>query len=104
MTSDSEESSDNKSELSDTTPNKKDIIRSNKKHLTEIASQKDEKNKAENEKEIIRANKKHLTEVSGQDQANNINKKNTLKDNENVDNDKKFVGRRYLRRRSMDNP
>ena len=104
VTSDSEESSDNKSEHSDTTPNENDIIRSNKKHLTEIASQKDEKNKAESEKEIIRANKKHLTEVAGQDQANNINKKNTLKDNENADNDKKFVNKRYLRRRSMDNP
>ena len=83
-----------------------------------MASQKDEKNKEENdkenpkkekndkinqeEKEIIRSNKKHLTEVAGQDQINTLNKKNNLKDNENADN--KFVGRRYLRRRSMDNP
>ena len=65
----------------------KQIIRSNKRHLTEFESQSD-KNKIE-EKDIVRANKKRLTEMG------------TTKNNEM---DKKLLGGRYIKRNSIDNP
>ena len=135
--SESSESSD-ESDKSNSSEDKnkkkvKSIVRSNKRHLTEMSSQKNEKKeklnnsqKNENkeiekpkidfnekqidepnsqdinylkEKEIIRTNKKHLTEINS-----SYSKKNSLKDSNNSENDKKILGVKYNRRRSLDNP
>ena len=101
-------SSESDSEQSDNV-DPKEIERSNKRKLTELASKNKEKNQEEEdnskrekndkniqgEREIVRTNKKHGTEY-----LTNNNKNN----NENAENDKKISNKRYLRRRSMDNP
>ena len=88
-TSESEESNSNstESEKNDSSPDEKEIVRSNKRHLTEMASQKKEKNERSNEenenqnnekkdkidveKRITRSNKRHLTEMASQKKDKN---------------------------------
>ena len=81
-------SSSSETEKSNPTPDEKAIIRSNKRHLTEMASQKTEKKEKSNEenekdekkeknekideeKRIIISNKRHLTEMASQNNETN---------------------------------
>ena len=130
--SDSESGSNSDNNNKNTVQNKSALIRSNKRHSTEMASQKlplnEEKNlkieknekneKKDDEKEIKRSNKRHLTEMSSQvpqncnmkeekkdekDVARTEKKKLTVKPKINEGSEKK-INKTYLRRRSMDNP
>ena len=130
--SDSESGSNSDNNNKNTVQNKSAVIRSNKRHSTEMASQKlplnEEKNlkieknekneKKDDEKEIKRSNKRHLTEMSSQ-VPQNCNMKEEKKDEKDVartekkkltvepkinEGSEKKINKTYLRRRSMDNP
>ena len=130
--SDSESGSNSDNNNKNTVQNKSALIRSNKRHSTEMASQKlplnEEKNlkieknekneKKDDEKEIKRSNKRHLTEMSSQ-VPQNCNMKEEKKDEKDVartekkkltvepkinEGSEKKINKTYLRRRSMDNP
>ena len=98
--SDSESGSNSDNNNKNTVQNKSAVIRSNKRHSTEMASQKlpsnEEKNlkiekneknekneKKDDEKEIKRSNKRHLTEMSSQ-VPQNCNMKEEKKDEKDV--------------------
>ena len=83
--------------------NKEKILEAEKKEEEEekLKNEKNEKNnQEEKEKEIVRANKKNITEMPPQNQVTNDNKKK----NATIENERKSSNKRYLRRRSMDNP
>ena len=130
--SDSESGSNSDNNNKNTVQNKSALIRPNKRHSTEMASQKlplnEEKNlkieknekneKKDDEKEIKRSNKRHLTEMSSQ-VPQNCNMKEEKKDEKDVartekkkltvepkinEGSEKKINKTYLRRRSMDNP
>ena len=92
-------SSESDSEQSDT-PDPKVIERSNKRKLTELTSKNKEKNQEEDDNSKRDRNFKTIEEK----ETVRINKKHSKEINENTENDKKVPNKRYLRRRSMDNP